>query len=150
MVVMRFKCNLCSTCGIVIWSPVPLTIFFGQIWNSMKFCNALVHYIFGWSQQNFAHVTTVTLSWHVQNFVMISSARSKLEQGKFLLNFEFHQSTVSGMGAWYAISCCIGSCLEEVFYELKVYICSAVIIAMAHTISCHMGQYCHKNLLSHR
>ena len=37
--------------------------------NSMKIQNALVSNILDRSQRYFAHVTTVTLSWRVQNIV---------------------------------------------------------------------------------
>ena len=51
------------------------------------------------SQRNFAHATTVTLSWRVQNFVVIGSVRFKPELCKFWLNFEFDRNIVSGTGA---------------------------------------------------
>ena len=51
---------------LLTWSwPPSHKWYFDQIKNSMKFCNAVVHNIFGWSQPHF------TLSWHVQNFVVI-------------------------------------------------------------------------------
>ena len=63
----------------------------------MKFCNVFVHNTSGRTQQNFTHVTTVTLSWHVQNFVVISWAHFKQEHYKFWSNFKF-RNMVSGMG----------------------------------------------------
>ena len=65
----------------------------------MKLCNALVHNIFSWSQQNFAHVTTLTLELHVRNFAVIGWAYFKAEPCKFSSNFEFDWNTVSGTGA---------------------------------------------------
>ena len=51
------------------------------------------------SQRNFAHVTTVLLSWRVQNFVVIDWAYFKLERSQFWSNFEFDRNSVSGTGA---------------------------------------------------
>ena len=51
-----------------------------------------------WSQQNFAHVTTVKLSWHVQNFVVISWICYEQEYYKIEFNFEFDCNSISGMG----------------------------------------------------
>ena len=45
--------------------------YFDRIQNSMKIQNALVSNILDRSQRYFAHVTTVTLSWRVQNMVVI-------------------------------------------------------------------------------
>ena len=70
-----------------------------------KFCNALVHNIFSWSQWNFAHVMTVTLSWHVQNFIVISQARFKPEQCKVWSIFEFDQNTINGKRTWSTEHC---------------------------------------------
>ena len=52
------------------------------------------------SQLNFANVTTVTLSWRVQSFAVISRIYFEPEHWKFWSNFEFDWNTVSGMGAW--------------------------------------------------
>ena len=52
-------------------------------------------------QRNFAHVTTtVTLSWRVQNFVVIGKLHFKLEHCKIWSDFEFDRNIVSGTGAW--------------------------------------------------
>ena len=61
----------------------------------------------------------MSLSWHVQNFVVIGSAYFKQEHSKFLSNFELEWNTVSGTGArsWWPISlqwrymtsCCLKS-----------------------------------------
>ena len=56
-----------------------------------------------WSQWNFAHVTTVTLSRRVQNFVVIGWGHFKPEHCKFWSNFEFDRNIVSGTGAWDSI-----------------------------------------------
>ena len=68
----------------------------------MKFWNALVHNKFGQSQWNFAHVMTVTLSWHVQNFIVIGWAHFKPEHYKFWSNFKFDRNIINGTGAWSA------------------------------------------------
>ena len=51
------------------------------------------------SQLNFAHVMTVTLSWRVQNFVVIGKVHFKKAHFKFWSNFEFDRNTISGTGA---------------------------------------------------
>ena len=38
-----------------------------------------------WSHRKFAHVTTVTLSWQVQDFVVIGRVHYKPEHGKLWL-----------------------------------------------------------------
>ena len=52
-----------------------------------------------WSQRNFVHVKTVFLSWHVQNFVVISRIYYELKHYKVSLNFKFDRNIVSGTGA---------------------------------------------------
>ena len=64
---------------------------------SWKSCNALVHNTFSWSQQNFAHIMTVTLSWPVQNFIVIGWIYFNPEHSKFWLNFEFDRNPISGL-----------------------------------------------------
>ena len=67
----------------------------------MKIQNALVSNIFDWSQRYFAHVTTVTLSWRVQNIVVIGRVYFTLECFEFSSNFEFDRNMLSGTGAWH-------------------------------------------------
>ena len=38
--------------------------------------------------QNFAYAMTAELSWHVQNFVVITLPKSRVEQLKFLTNLD--------------------------------------------------------------
>ena len=66
----------------------------------MKIQNALVSYIFDRSQRYFAHVTTVTLSWRVQNIVVIGRVYFTLECFEFSSNFEFDRNMLSGTGTW--------------------------------------------------
>ena len=66
----------------------------------MKIQNALVSNILDRSQRYFAHVTTVTLSWGVQNIVVIGRVYFTLECFEFSSNFEFDRNMLSGMGAW--------------------------------------------------
>ena len=66
----------------------------------MKIQNALVSNIFDRSQRYFAHVTTVTLSWRVQNIVVIGRVYFTLECFGFSSNFEFDRNMFSGTGAW--------------------------------------------------
>ena len=96
------ECTAANICCLLVplpsQAPVPLTIFrsnskFDQIGS------VLVSNILNRSQRNFAHVTTVTLSWHVQNFVVVGGVHFKLEHCKFWSNFEFDRNIVSGTGA---------------------------------------------------
>ena len=66
----------------------------------MKIKNALVSNILDRSQRYFAHVTTVTLSWRVQNIVVIGRVYFTLECFEFSSNFEFDRNMLSGTGAW--------------------------------------------------
>ena len=65
----------------------------------MKIQNALVSNMSDRSQRYFAHVTTVTLSWRVQNIVVISRVYFTLECFEFSSNFEFDRNMLSGTGA---------------------------------------------------
>ena len=78
---------------------VPLTIFSSNS-KCNEFCHALVHNIFGWSQWNFAHVTTITLSWLALDFAVIHWAHFKTEHSKLWLNFRIWSKFISGMAAW--------------------------------------------------
>ena len=51
------------------------------------------------SQRNFAHNTTVTLSWCVKNFILIGIVHFTPEHYIFWSNFEFNRNIVSGTGA---------------------------------------------------
>ena len=77
-------------------APVPLSIFRS---NSMKIQNALVLNIPDWPQRYFAHVTTVKLSWRVQNIFVIGGVYFTLECFEFSSNFEFDRNMLSGTGA---------------------------------------------------
>ena len=87
--------------GNIDLAPVPLSIF--RIRNSMKIQNALVLNIPDRSQRYFAHVTTVTLSWRVQNIVVIGRVYFTLECFEFSSNLEFDRNMLSGTGAWFDI-----------------------------------------------
>ena len=80
--------------------PLSHKWYFHRIWNETKIWSALVENVIYQPQRNFAHVTTVQLSWHVQNFVVIDWACFTLQRSKFWSNFEFDQNTISGTGAW--------------------------------------------------
>ena len=43
----------------------------------------------------------MSLSWHVQNIVVIGRVYSKLEHSEFSSNFEFDRNMLSGTGAWW-------------------------------------------------
>ena len=83
--------------GHITWHPSHWQ-YFDQIQNSMKFWNAFVYNILGQSQRNFAHVTTVWLSWHVQNFIEISWAYFKQEDSQFCLGF--YPGTMPSLKTW--------------------------------------------------
>ena len=72
--------------------------YFDQIRNSIKMWNALFSNMLNQSQQNFAHVMTMQLSWCEQNFVVISWVYLKPEHCKFWSNFELDQNIISGTG----------------------------------------------------
>ena len=75
----------------------------------MKIQNALVLNIPDRSQRYFAHVTTVTLSWRVQNIVVIGRVYFTLECFEFSSNFEFDRNMLSGTGAWWLKAPCMVS-----------------------------------------
>ena len=77
--------------------------YYDRIRNSIKIGSALVSNVLSRSQRNFAHVTTVTLSWRVQNFVVVGWVHLKLEHCKFWSNFEFDRNIVSGTGTWWFV-----------------------------------------------
>ena len=68
----------------------------------MKIQSALVSNILDRSQRYFAQVTTVTLSWRVQNIVVISRVYFTLDCFEFSSNSEFDRYMLSGTGAWAA------------------------------------------------
>ena len=65
----------------------------------MKIQNALVSNILNRSQWYYAHVTTVTLSWRVQNINVIGRVYFTLKCFEFSSNFEFDRNMLSGTGA---------------------------------------------------
>ena len=71
-----------------------------------KFKTPLVWNIRGRSQLYFAHVKTVSLSWRVQNIVVIGRVYSKLERSDFSSNFEFDRNMLSGTGARWCCKMC--------------------------------------------
>ena len=81
----------------------------------MKIQNALVSKTLDWSQRYFAHVTTVTLSWRVQNVVVIGRVYFTLECFEFSSNFEFDRNMLSGTGTW-----CLQTSLPAVQWVLVV------------------------------
>ena len=102
-------------CGIFVWytvgffrwvtSPTMHQFCIPQcncpISQNAPFCNRNVHI---WRMESlkryFAHVTTVTLSWRVQNIVVIGRVYFTLERSEFSSNFEFDRNMLSGTGAW--------------------------------------------------
>ena len=84
-------------------APVPLMIFRSNS-KFNEISNAFLNYLFRQSQRTFSYVTTVTLSWSVQNFLRsVEHVIKKPEPSFFLPNFEFDRNIVSGTGAWVLI-----------------------------------------------
>ena len=79
-------------------APVPLTVF-RSIRNSVKIWITLIQNVLSRTHLNLAHVTTVSLSSHVQNFVVIDQICDEQEHCKFSLNFDFDRNIVSVTGA---------------------------------------------------
>ena len=82
----------------------------------MKIQNSLVSNILNRPQRYFAHVTTVTLSWRVQNIVVISRKHFTLECLEFSSNFEFDRNMLSGTGARSGTSF-----TDEFSVEIKIF-----------------------------
>ena len=79
-------------------APVPLSIFR----SNSKFDESSERSSFEYTRpitRDFAHVTTVTLSWRVQNIVVIRRGYFTLECFEFSANFEFDRNMLSGTGA---------------------------------------------------
>ena len=60
-----------------------------------KPCFALIPILTKWSLQNFAHVTTAVLSWHVQKFVVIGCLEIELQHNGFVIKFELWLKQIS-------------------------------------------------------
>ena len=54
-----------------------------------KLCLAVIQLLPVRSQQIFAHAMTAQLSWHVQNFVVITLSESMLKQNQISIKFEW-------------------------------------------------------------
>ena len=78
-----------------------------RIRNSIKIWIYLVWIKLYRLQQNFAHITMITLLWHVGNFIVVSTVHFKTEHCIFWSNFEFDRNIVIGMGAWYCRNKCL-------------------------------------------
>ena len=103
----------------------------------MKIQNALVSNILDRSQRYFAHVTTVTLSWRVQNIVVIGRVYFTLDCFEFSSNFEFDRNMLSGTGARYHYLC---KWNRQVVWTIFVWMSSLTIVA---------SYWFHNQLLSH-
>ena len=86
----------------------------------MKMQNALVSNILKRSQRYFAHVTTVTLSWRVQNIVVIGRVYFTLECFEFSSNFEFDRNMLSGTGARPWAICSSGKLLMNLIHNMNL------------------------------
>ena len=88
----------------------------------MKIHNALVSNILDRSRY-FAHVTTVTLSWRVQNIVVIGRVYFTLECFEFSSNFELDRNMLSGTGAMTNVPAkepIMGQCSGSMWLDLPV------------------------------
>ena len=84
---------------IIDQAPVPLSIF----WSNSKFDENSKHCSVKYTRPIttiFSHVTTVSLSWRVQNIFVIGQIYLKLERSEFSSNLEFDRNMLSGTGAW--------------------------------------------------
>ena len=96
------------------------------------------------SQRNYAHVTTVALSWHVHNFVVIGKVHFKQEHCKFWSNLEFDRNIVRGTGA---MSMIMPTCRNQRQWSvlgpkillINIYLNSNIDISKLHAIEipCH-------------
>ena len=89
--------NSTTNCHIHISMYINIYVLFTDVNVNVK---ATVLNIPDRSQRHFAHVTTVTLSWRVQNIVVIGRVYFTLECFEFSSNFEFDRNMLSGTGAW--------------------------------------------------
>ena len=80
-------CSDMTPCDGVILKQI-----FHRNWISSKIFRDMLNR----SQRNFSHITTVTLSWRVQNFVVIGRLNFKPVHGKCWPNFD--RNIVSGTG----------------------------------------------------
>ena len=87
----------------------------------MKIQNALISNILDRSQRYFAHVTTVTLSWRVQNIAVIGRVYFTLECFEFSSNFEFDRNMLSGTGtrSWLRVNTEILVCLVGEIWQFR-------------------------------
>ena len=108
----------------------------------MKIQNALVWNIFDRSQRYFVHVTTVTLSWRVQNIVVTGSVYFTLECFEFSSNFEFDRNIVSGTGAWYELD--VRNNISQQMLKCQKLIISVSRNLMSHVCRCvDFDIHCH-------
>ena len=91
------------TCHDIIISPawelLPCPHPTDNIWSNLKLDQTLKCSGLKYTPLITTKFCTFTLSWHVQNFVVIGWASLKLHHSKFWSNLEFNQNTVSGMGS---------------------------------------------------
>ena len=86
------NCDMhCTGCeevryGLLTLRPSHLR-YFDRMRNFIKIGSALVWKLLHQSQQNVDHVTSATLSWRVQNFVVIGRVHFKAEHCKNLVEF---------------------------------------------------------------
>ena len=81
------------------------------------------------------HVTTVTLSWRVQNIVVIGRVHFTLECFEFSSNFEFDRNMLSGTGAWSPYRCYYPSRYGDIgFWPISYQVSSIATLALTKTL----------------
>ena len=114
-----------------------------QVSKVSEIWDALVHNIFGRSQRNFAHVTTVALSCRMKNVVAIGGP-IKPEHCKLWSNFEFDRNTlVERAPGWHD-----GSVTKPVQKQIrKVF--RNIVVSCEHKSGWHSGVCCLRDELNH-
>ena len=97
----------------------PRVFYTRLFWIFIEFRIRSKYALLDRSQRYFAHVTTVTLSWRVQNIVVIGRAYFTLDCFEFSSNFEFDRNMLSGTGARSYIECCMILCLCHLYLGLS-------------------------------
>ena len=97
--------------------------YFNRIQNSIKIYSALVWNIQNQSQKNFAHITTVGLSWLVQDVIVICQICYEQEHYKVSLNFKFNRNIICGTATsnrnlWSLLWCPPKLSMEQTVHQL--------------------------------
>ena len=108
-------------------APVPLTVFR----SDSGFDRGLGFFglgVLGRSWGDFAHVTTVTPSWRVRNFVVIGGIRFEPERGGVLSGFGFGRGIVGGTGVRAVKSAHVRQSSWPKYLFIFCFCCSLVVL----------------------